>query len=116
MGDLQAAETVRDQYGLRTADAHRRLQRPHPFGACHTIPIAGDDALHEPVARLPQRLPVVRAGVPDAREHQNGRSHRFTSRSCMGCDFAVWILCTPVLRLLLQGLLRNLDSQTLMMP
>jgi hypothetical protein len=34
----------------------------------------------------------------------------------MGCDFAVWILCTPVLRLLLQGLLRNLDSQTLMMP
>ena len=33
-----------------------------------------------------------------------------------GYDFAVSILCAPVLRLLLQGLLRDLESQPLMMP
>ena len=72
MRNGQTAEAVRHQNDLRSGLFYRRFQRCHPLVANRLVPVALLHAHEIGVRFFPEGLPVLRAGVADAGEDEDG--------------------------------------------
>ena len=72
MGHQGTRGTMSDQHCGRPAFANHMIQACHPILALRRIPITLEHTLTRWVQALPVTLPVIRAGVSEARQNKEG--------------------------------------------
>src|SRR5438270_5290253 len=73
--DERASQAVRGEDRRRGAVGDRHLQIGNPLRTIGMIKIALLHAMEGWMPRLPLRLPMLRAGVPQTRNRKNGNAH-----------------------------------------
>jgi len=98
MRNREASQAVRDQNHIRPGSFYCVLNRGDPVFTNRIIPIALLDADETGIGLFPKRLPMQRAGVPDAGEDKYGRRQFSLQRKKLViCELA--FLDTPVSRM-----------------